>query len=215
MKMNKLDLLKYLDKYENEHKKLPTYYEIELIKEEDRFPCTLGYFTSREEAEKFFEAERFNERDGKRYSLCFLKYNGDLLIASERKQVQCGSKIILPIKPKYAEKILDGNKWFEYRRKLPNRHVSKIVIYETAPVKKIVGEVNVIKAIKYSPYELYDITKDHSGISFEDYIEYFNGAEVAYAYVLSKPARFAEPIGIEEYGLRGAPQSYVYLEDFR
>lgn len=212
MKMDKLDLLKYLNKYQAEHKNLPTYYEVELIKEEEyRFPYTLGYFTSREEAEEFFETERFNERYGKRYSLCFLKYKGDLLIASERKQVQCGSKIILPIKPKYAEKILDGNKWFEYRRKLPNRHVSKIVIYETAPVKKIVGEVNVIKVMKYSPYELYDITKDHSGISLEDYIEYFNGVDVAYAYVLSKPTRFPEPIGIEQYGLKGVPQSYVYL----
>lgn len=212
MKMTKLELLNYCDKCISENKMLPTYYEVELIKEEeDRFPYTIGYFTSREEAEEFFETERFNERDGKRYSLCFLKYKGDLLIASERKQVQCGSKIILPIKPKYAEKILDGNKWFEYRRKLPNRHVSKIVIYETAPVKKIVGEVNVIKVMKYSPYELYDITKDHSGISFEDYIEYFNGAEVAYAYVLSKPTRFTEPIGIDEYGLKAVPQSYVYL----
>lgn len=212
MKMDKLDLLKYLYKYKAEHKNLPTYYEIELIKEEeDRFPYTIGYFTSREEAEEFFEAERFNERDGKRYSLCFLKYKGDLLIASERKQVQCGSKIILPIKPKYAEKILDGKKWFEYRRKLPNRQVSKIVIYETTPVKKLVGEVNVIKVIKDSPYNLYEITKDHSGISLEDYIEYFNGANMAYAYVLSKPTRFPEPIGIEQYGLNGVPQSYVYL----
>ena len=212
MKVDKLDLLKYLHKYETEHKKLPTYYEIELIKEEeDRFPYTLGYFTNREEAEKFFEAERFNERDGKRYSLCFLKYKGDLLIASERKQVQCGSKIILPIKPKYAEKILDGNKWFEYRRKIPNRHVSKIIIYETAPVSKIAGEVNVVRVIKNSPYELYDISKDHSGISLEDYIEYFNGAETAYAYLLNNPTRFTEPIGIEEYGLNAVPQSYVYL----
>lgn len=212
MKMDKLDLLKYLYKYKAEHKNLPTYYEIELIKEEEgRFPYTIGYFTSREEAEEFFEAERFNERDGKRYSLCFLKYKGDLLIASERKQVQCGSKIILPIKPKYAEKILDGKKWFEYRRKLPNRQVSKIVIYETTPVKKLVGEVNVIKVIKNSPYDLYEITKDHSGISLEDYIEYFNGANMAYAYVLSKPTRFPEPIGIEQYGLKGVPQSYVYL----
>ena len=212
MKMTKLELLNYCDKYIAENKILPTYYEVELIKEEeDRFPYTLGYFTSREEAEEFFETERFNELDGKRYSLCFLKYKGDLLIASERKKVQCGSKIILPIKPKYAEKILDGNKWFEYRRKIPNRHVSKIIIYETAHVSKIVGEVNVVRVIKNSPYELYDITKDHSGISFDNYIKYFDGAEMAYAYVLGHPTRFTEPIGIEEYGLRGAPQSYVYL----
>lgn len=45
MKMDKLDLLKYLDKYEAEHKKWPTYYEIELIKEEeDRFPIYAWIF---------------------------------------------------------------------------------------------------------------------------------------------------------------------------
>ena len=212
MKMDKADLIKYLDKYESEHKKLPTYYEIELIKEEeDRFPCTLGYFISREEAEEFFEAERFAERDGRRYSLCFCKYENKSLMASEIKQVQCGARIVLAIKPEYAEKILNNEKWFEYRRKIPNRHVSQIVIYETAPVSKIVGEVDVRKVLENSPYELYKRTEEHSGISLDNYIKYFEGAETAYAYFLDHPTRFTEPIGIEEYGLKSVPQSYVYL----
>lgn len=214
MKMDKLGLLKYLDSYEAEHKKWPTYYEIELIKEEeDRFPYTIGYFTCRKEAEEFFEAQRFDERDGRRYSLCFLKYENKSLMSSEVKQVQCGARIVLAIKPEYAEKILNNEKWFEYRRKIPNRHVSQIVIYETAPVSKIVGEVDVIKVLENSPYELYKRTEEHSGISLDNYIKYFEGAETAYAYFLNRPTRFTEPISIEEYGLNGVPQSYVYLED--
>ena len=211
MKMDEADLIKYLDKYESEHKKWPTYYEIELIKEGDLFPYTIGYFTSREEAEEFFEAERFVERDGIRYSLCFLKYENKSLMASEIKQVQCGARIVLAIKPEYAEKILNNEKWFEYRRKIPNRHVSQIVIYETAPVSKIVGEVDVFKVLENSPYELYKRTEEHSGISLDNYIKYFEGAETAYAFFLDHPTRFTEPIGIEEYGLKGVPQSYVYL----
>lgn len=212
MKMDKPDLLKYLEKYEAEHKKLPTYYEIELIKEEeDRFPYTIGYFTSREEAEEFFETDRFNKRDGRRYSLRFCKYENKYLIASEVKQVQCGARIVLAIKPEYAEKILNNEKWFEYRRKIPKRPVSQIVIYETAPVSKIVGEVDVLKVLENSPYELYKRTEGHSGISLENYIKYFDGVETSYAYFLDHPRRFTEPIGIEEYGLKGVPQSYVYL----
>lgn len=59
--------------------------------------------------------------------------------------------------------------------------------------------------------ELYKRTEEHSGISLDNYIKYFEGAEVAYAYFLNHPTRFPEPIGIEEYGLKGVPQSYVYL----
>lgn len=211
MKMDKADLIKYLDKYESEHKKWPTYYEIELIKEGDIFPYTIGYFTNREEAEEFFGEERYVERDGIRYSLCFLKYENKLPVASEVKQVQCGARIVLPIKPEYAEKILNNEKWFEYRRKIPKRAVSKIVIYETAPVSKIVGEVDVFKVLENSPYELYKRTEGHSGISLDNYMKYFDGEETAYAYFLDHPIRFTETIGIEEYGLKGVPQSYVYL----
>lgn len=213
MKMDKADLIKYLDKYESEHKKWPTYYEIELIKEGDIFPYTIGYFTNREEAEEFFGEERYVERDGIRYSLCFLKYENKLPVASEVKQVQCGARIVLPIKPEYAEKILNNEKWFEYRRKIPKRAVSKIVIYETAPVSKIVGEVDVFKVLENSPYELYKRTEGHSGISLDNYMKYFDGEETAYAYSLNNPIRFTHPVPIERYGLKQAPQSFAYVKD--
>lgn len=44
--------------------------------------------------------------------------------------------------------------------------------------------------------------------------EFAKGKE-SVAYSLNHPVIFSRPVSIEEYGLRGAPQSYVYLEDFQ
>lgn len=47
--------------------------------------------------------------------------------------------ILLPIKPVFVERILSGEKWYEFRKRLP-LGIERVVIYETAPTKKVVGE---------------------------------------------------------------------------
>ena len=44
--------------------------------------------------------------------------------------------ILLSINPEYAEKIMDGSKKFEFRKRKCKRRVDKIIIYSTSPVKK-------------------------------------------------------------------------------
>ena len=122
---------------------------------------------------------------------------------------------MLAIKPEYVEKIFNGFKHYEYRKKCPNHPISQIVIYETAPFSKVVGTVDVDEMLGAAPHSLYDMTKKFSGISEDDYNDYFKGSNIAYAYSINNPVIFSKPISIEKYGLRGAPQSYVYLEDFQ
>ena len=66
-----------------------------------------------------------------------------------------------------------------------------------------------------SPHVLYDMTNKFAGISEDGYNDYFKGSNIAYAYSINHPVIFSSPASIEEYGLRGVPQSYVYLEDFQ
>ena len=73
--------------------------------------------------------------------------------------------ILLPIKPEYVYKIFSGDKLYEYRKKVCKQKVDRIVIYCTAPVKKVVGEVLVEDVISSSPNNLWNITKKYSGIS--------------------------------------------------
>ena len=66
--------------------------------------------------------------------------------------------ILLSINPEYAERILIGSKKYEFRKKLANKPVNKILIYSTTPIMKVVGEVEVVKTISSSPSALWEHT---------------------------------------------------------
>ena len=52
-------------------------------------------------------------------------------------------KILLSINPRYVEKILSGEKKYEFRTRIAKRKVDSILIYSTAPVKRVLAEVTV------------------------------------------------------------------------
>lgn len=119
--------------------------------------------------------------------------------------------IILPIKPIYIEKIFSGEKMFEYRRKMCKLLISKIYIYSTSPIKKVVGEVEVISKLIYEKDKLWKETKDYSGISKDEFEYYFKKAKYASAYELGKAVCYSIPKDLIEFGIKNYPQSYVYI----
>lgn len=120
-------------------------------------------------------------------------------------------KILISIKPEYVEKIFNGTKKYEYRTKLAKRDVDKLVVYCTAPVKKVIGEVDVIEMLTEKPDILWKKTKTFSGISKERYEKYFKKHKEANAYALSNPKPFKKPKSLTEYGIESAPQSFYYI----
>ena len=122
-------------------------------------------------------------------------------------------RILLSINPKHVENIFAGCKTYEYRRILCKRKVDKIVIYSTCPVKQIVGEVEVLDAIQMDKEELWKITKKQSGITKKFYNEYFKGRKKAGAYKLGKVIIYNKPCSLEDFGIKMAPQSYMYLPE--
>lgn len=122
------------------------------------------------------------------------------------------SKILIPIKPIYAEKILDGTKLYEYRKIVPKKLVDTMIIYETSPVMKIVGEAKIEEIIEDSPQKLWDKTKDYSGISKEFYDKYFNKKDKAYAYKLASVKRYDTPKTLKDIKIDYVPQSFVYID---
>ena len=123
------------------------------------------------------------------------------------------SKILLSIKPEFADKIISGEKKFEYRTHIPSRPINSIVIYSTSPVGRIIGEVEVIDVISGSPSSLWERTKAESGISREKYREYFKGRKRAYAFKLGQVNRFESDVCLKNYGVTKAPQSFIYLSE--
>ena len=136
-------------------------------------------------------------------------------VLDKNRKEKCvfGKNIILPIKPVFIEKILTGEKTYEYRKQLCIDNIDKIYLYATTPVKAILGEVDVLAKITAHKEKLWNMTKDYSGISKEYYDEYFCKSERASAYYLGEAKRYKKPIRLNEVGIDFVPQSYVYVED--
>jgi predicted transcriptional regulator len=120
--------------------------------------------------------------------------------------------ILLSIKPQYVDKILTGEKKFEYRKKIGKMSGSHLLIYSTNPVMKVVALVEIINTLVDTPYKLWDKTKKFSGISWVNYEKYFKGRHTAYAYELGKVHRFSSPKDLSDYDISFAPQSFRYVD---
>lgn len=122
------------------------------------------------------------------------------------------TKVLMSINPTHAEKILSGTKRYEFRKTRCKRQVDVIVIYVTAPTRKVLGEVKVMGVIEDIPQSVWDKTKTAAGIDVSFFNRYFEGRETAVAYALGDVTVFSKPKNLSDYNLKVAPQSYAYVE---
>lgn len=119
--------------------------------------------------------------------------------------------ILLSINPEHVDNIFSGEKKYEYRKIACKRKVDKIVIYSTTPIKKVVGEAEVIEVLQKEKSELWNETESESGITKIFFDEYYENKSEAVAYRLGKVTKFDQPKELNEYGIKCAPQSFVYI----
>ena len=122
-------------------------------------------------------------------------------------------KILLSIKPEYVNKILSGEKKYEFRKRLSSSEIDAIVIHSTDPIQRVVGEVEVVDTLKMNPSILWEITKNSAGISFNKYSDYFINCDNACAYQLGRVIVYRPSMTLDEFGIKHAPQSFVYISD--
>ena len=121
-------------------------------------------------------------------------------------------KILLSIKPEHAEKILSGEKKYEFRRAIfKNQSVNKVVIYASSPIRKIIGEFDIECVISSDLNKLWENTKCHSGIDKDFYDSYFHGKEVGHAIKVKKTKRYRKQQNLKDYDIQFPPQSFCYL----
>ena len=120
-------------------------------------------------------------------------------------------KILISIKPQFADLILSGEKKFEFRKSLAQKDIDSLVIYASSPIRRVIGEVKVKDTLSCSPNTLWRKTYKNAGISKSFFDKYFYGKEIANAYVLGKPKRFKRFKLLTDYSIKTAPQSYIYL----
>jgi len=125
-----------------------------------------------------------------------------------------GKAILISIHPEYASSIISGEKIFEYRKVVPKQDVSHLVLYCTAPVKRILAVADVLDCVVGSPTKVWNTTSIGSGISQRFFREYFYGRRTASAFAIGNVYEMREPLALSSLaGIRVPPQSYCYLDD--
>ena len=125
-------------------------------------------------------------------------------------------KVVLSIKPEFANKIFEGSKIFEYRKSIfKKQNIKTILVYSSSPVQKVIGEFEIEEIIKLDLATLWSITREHSGITEEYFYEYFAEKEHGFAIKIKTKTKYRKPKCLrKDFNLR-PPQSFSYYKKIK
>ena len=122
-------------------------------------------------------------------------------------------KVVLSIKPEFANKIFDGSKKFEFRKSIfKNKEVKSIIVYASSPVQKVIGEFEIAEIYNYDLDSLWRLTKDYSGISEDYFYQYFSDKEKGFAIKIKNKRKYKIPKCLREDFKLNPPQSFAYVK---
>lgn len=124
------------------------------------------------------------------------------------------TRVLLSLKPRFAEAILAGEKTFEFRRALfRRRDVRTVVLYASSPVRKVVGEFVLDEVLTLELDALWGATYQGGGIDRGYFDQYFEGRTTGHALKVRHAHRYCAPLCLhDDLGISHAPQSFRYLE---
>ncbi|MDG2432537.1 ASCH domain-containing protein [Flavobacterium sp.] len=122
-------------------------------------------------------------------------------------------KVVMSIKPKFANKIFDGTKRFEFRKAIfKNQNVTSVLVYASSPVQKVIGEFEIGEIFNFDLKTLWDRTKEHSGITEDYFYEYFADRKNGFAIQIKNKKKFKIPKSLKEDYNLAPPQSFAYFD---
>ena len=124
--------------------------------------------------------------------------------------------VILSIRPVHAEKILDGSKTVELRRRFTGgvRPGTIALIYSTSPRSALTGSARIKEVQRLAVPELWERHCSAACLQKREFEDYFSGLASGYAIVLTSAQPLIRPLGLPELRQRfgfEAPQSYQYV----
>lgn len=124
--------------------------------------------------------------------------------------------LFLSIRPQYVEKILDGQKRVELRRRKPRSQPDDwMAIYESSPTKALVAIAQVTEVRIKSPQCLWRSVRSIAGIQKQEFDEYFTDCDNAVGIMFRSVIALPSPIQLDD--LRSSwpgfhpPQGFLYL----
>lgn len=120
--------------------------------------------------------------------------------------------IVLPIRPNYARLIYDGKKSIELRRRSPLRIPQWIFVYETSPLGRVTGWLEVERVEIVKPRTAWTRFARRIGAPSRVVRRYLAGATSAVLIYIRRASRLVRSISPQRLGLRsGTLQSFAYL----
>ena len=121
-------------------------------------------------------------------------------------------KVLLSVKPEFAERIFDGSKKYEFRKTIfKNPKVKTVVVYASSPVQRVIGEFDIEKILSHTPEVLWEKTRTQSGITEQFFFDYFSQAEIGFAIKVKKTRRYKKSRCIHVSYNKSPPQSFCYV----
>ena len=121
-------------------------------------------------------------------------------------------KVLLSIKPEFANKIFEGTKKFEFRRSIfKDRNVRTVIVYASSPVQRVIGEFEISQILTLCKEQLWELTKLHAGIEKEFFDEYFWDKDFANALEIESVSIYPNPLDLlKDFQIKTPPQSFQY-----
>lgn len=123
--------------------------------------------------------------------------------------------VVLSVRPLYSDKIFEGKKTVELRRRFPvsAQRGTVAYIYSTSPVRAMVGSAEIESVNKLPVDEIWDKFGARAQIAKPDFDRYFEGLADGFALAISNARTFSRPINLAELRDRFGfepPQSFLY-----
>lgn len=112
--------------------------------------------------------------------------------------VNDNEQILISLDSRHAENILNGRKLVELRRRSMRVSPGATVwIYAKLPVGSVVGHAKVESVDSSSPAQLWRRYGSVSGLSKQEFFDYFLGVSQGVALVLSEKTRLKKPLTLK------------------
>jgi predicted transcriptional regulator len=125
--------------------------------------------------------------------------------------------LFISLRPRFAELLLEGSKTVELRRVQPAvARGARVLLYASSPVRALVGAAVIQDVHVATRAQIWKLHGARTGITREEYEQYFSEASIAVAITLGEVRRLRIPVTLAE--LRQGrewfrpPQSFRYLD---
>lgn len=122
--------------------------------------------------------------------------------------------IMISIHPEFASAIFKGEKKVEFRKLNIPRDVEHVVLYVTAPEKKIAGYFSVKDIVEATPAELWRKYQKVSGTTENFFFDYYRQHDTGIGLLVDQVEVLQNPFPLDQNIAGGRPpQSFSYVND--